>query len=141
MRQGATEDVEVWVILETGKDFDDYHTKSIFLYYNNGISDKLLAVYRSFLLTTTTAEGPPLGATWDYHSLEVDETVFTDNDVTYNGKLIFTVSKEVSNILQQCKVRKPSVFIEVVLEDIDDSVIKEEYELTDYFDSISAGLI
>lgn len=142
MRQGATEDVEVWVILESGKTFDDYHTKSVFLYYNNGISDKLLAVYRSFFpATTTTAEGPPLGATWDYKGLTVDPTPFVDNTISYDGKLTFTISKEVSNILQACKVRKPMVFIEVVLEGDGVAVIKEEYELTEYSDSVSAGLV
>lgn len=142
MRQGATEDVEVWVILESGKTFDDYHTKSVFLYYSNGISDKLLAVYRSFFAaTTTTAEGPPLGATWDYETLTVDDTPFVDDSINYDGKLTFTISKEVSNILQDCKVKKPIVFIEAVLEEDNDTVIKEAYELTEYSDSISAGLI
>jgi len=142
MRQGATEDVEVWVILESGKSLDDYDTKSVFLYYNNGISDKLLAVYRSFFAaTTTTAEGPPLGATWAYEDLAVDNTPFTVDSIDYDGKLTFTISKEVSNIIQLSKVRKPVVFIEVVLEEDDDTVVKEEYELTEYSDSISAGLI
>jgi len=140
MRQGATEDVEIQVILESGKVFADYNTKSVFLYYNNGISDKLLAVYEDTLITTTPA-GPPLGATWSYHPLAIDETPFVIDMVMYDGKFTFTIDKDVSNIIQQCKVRKPITFIEVVLEDNDGTVIKEEYNLTEYFDSISAGLI
>lgn len=160
MRQGATEDVEVWVILESGNTLEDYPTKSVFLYYNNGISDKLLAVYRDTSLTTTTAAptttpsptltttepplveaDPQLGASWDYEILEIDNAPFIDDNVNYGGKMLFTISKEISNIIQDCKVRKPIIFIEVVLESDTDGVIKEEYELTEYSDSVSAGLI
>lgn len=142
MRQGATEDIEVWTILESGKTLDNYDVKSVFLYYNNGISDKLLAVYRSFFnVTTTTAEGPPLGADWEYHDLTVDNTPFTDDSIDYAGKLTFTISSDVSNIVQQSKVKKPKIYIEVVLTEDNGTIVKEEYELSEYADSISAGLL
>ena len=142
MRQGATEEVEVWLILESGKAIGDYDVKTVYLYYNNGISSKILAAYRDIiLLASTTPSGPPLGADWEYFDLEVDNP-FVNEGVTYSGALKFTIDKNISNIMQDRKVRKPEVYIEVVLQDLSDgTVIKEEYSLTEYFDSISAGLL
>ncbi len=138
MRAGETVNITINVALD-GEDLDDYQTKSVVAYYNNGISNKILAIFKDSSITTT-APGPPLGATWEYYSLTVDNTPFTEDLVAYVGKLTFTIPSSVTQILQACKVRKPEILVEVILESTDNT-IKEEYNLQDYYDSVSAGII
>jgi hypothetical protein len=140
MRAGETNDIEVWVALDTGDDLDNYNEKAVAVYYNNGISNKIVAIYRDFLGTTTTPEGPPLGATWEYLDLTVDNTPFVDGDLQFAGKLLFTMGPELTEDFNNCKVRKPQFYIEVILKS-SDTIIKEVYALEEFEDSVTAGLL
>ncbi len=135
MKANETVVVKILTQLDDGKVPTDYAIKA-FLYYDNGVSQKILA---AFYDQTFTPVPPPEGADWEWASLIPDDTSETVDGINYQGSVTLTILPEYTVNLKQ--FRRPRLFIELVFTD-GTEVIKNkiDMELESYVPSISENL-